>query len=451
MAELENVEQDVFTESPPIVDIEVLEAAKENIQPLASGRRVTTLSAILTTPLAQRDVQLNSARKRHRLNVEVALQDEDDDPLEAYVRFVNWTVENYPQGQSAESGLLELLEEATRVLKDDRGGIWRGELKYLKLWVLYASFVEKQAMIYRFLLANDIGTNHAILYEEYAAALERQGRRSDADSVFLLGIARQAQPIDHLQSKHTEFQKRMMSSIAMPPPPVPEPSTRRTALGVTASSSSGPLGRGYASSSSQGDVFGSGPRTASNSRLQIFVDPTGSEPQEESRMSYPDIGTRKSRVKENVPEVQKAAGTTLKNAGRARRVASGSSSLVTSTGSTSKIVPYRDPGPAEFAEEESMSAPLTAKLPPKTPARIATVVPFRDPDCPDGGVPCTPRFTPFRDEPETPGTSMGLAAPETVMKPKVAGKGTVVLSEAEALRKDPLKNYSAEECHLVDD
>ena len=171
-----HMEQDVFTESPPIVDIEVLEAAKENIQPLASGRRVTTLSAILTTPHAQRDAQLNSARKRHRLNVEVALQDEDDDPLEAYVRFVNWTVENYPQGQSAESGLLELLEEGTRVLKDDRDGIWRGELKYLKLWVLYASFVEKQTMIYRFLLANNIGTNHALLYEEYAAILERQGQ-----------------------------------------------------------------------------------------------------------------------------------------------------------------------------------------------------------------------------------------------------------------------------------
>ena len=220
-------------------------------------------------------------------------------------------------------------------------------------------------------------------------------RKSDADSVFLLGIARQAQPLDHLQSKHTEFQKRMMSSLTMPPPPVPQPSARRTALGGTASSSSAPLGLGRAPSSSQGDVFGSGSRTASNSRLQIFVDPTGSEPQEESPMSYPDIGTRKSRVKENVPEVQKASGTTLKNAGRARRVASGSSAL--GMGSTSKIVPYRDP-PGEFAAEESTSALLTTKLPPKTPARNATVVPFRDQDCPEGGVPGTPRFTPFRDE-----------------------------------------------------
>lgn len=46
---------------------------------------------------------------------------------------------------------------------------------------------------------------------------------------------------------------------------------------------------------------------------------------------------------------------------------------------------------------------------------------------------------------------MGLVAPETVMKPKVAGKGIAVLSEAEALRKDPLKNYFTDECHLVDD
>lgn len=46
---------------------------------------------------------------------------------------------------------------------------------------------------------------------------------------------------------------------------------------------------------------------------------------------------------------------------------------------------------------------------------------------------------------------MTLGAPETVMKPKGAGKGIAVLSEAEALRKDPLKNYSVDECQMVDD
>jgi hypothetical protein len=45
--------------------------------------------------------------------------------------------------------------------------------------------------------------------------------------------------------------------------------------------------------------------------------------------------------------------------------------------------------------------------------------------------------------------STATLAPETVMKPKTVG-GPVVGSEAEALRKDPLKNYSTEECPRVD-
>lgn len=65
-------------------------------------------------PHAQRESKLTATRNRLRINVEIALEDEDDDPLEAYCRLVNWTVESYPQGHSAGSGLVELLEEATR-------------------------------------------------------------------------------------------------------------------------------------------------------------------------------------------------------------------------------------------------------------------------------------------------------------------------------------------------
>lgn len=167
---------DVFDEPPVIVDGDLLEAAKENIQPLAKGRRVTTLASVLSTPHAQRESRLSSARSRHRINVEVALEDEDDDALDAYARFVDWTIENYPQGHSAESGLLELLEEATRILKDHGGGKWRGDIRYLKLWVLYANYVEKPAVIYRFCVVNEIGTSHTLLYEEYATVLERANR-----------------------------------------------------------------------------------------------------------------------------------------------------------------------------------------------------------------------------------------------------------------------------------
>ncbi|KAJ7760787.1 Mad3/BUB1 homology region 1-domain-containing protein [Mycena olivaceomarginata] len=272
--------EDVFSDAPNIVDCDVLEAAKENVQPLATGRRATALSAILSTPHAQRESKLAATRNRLRINVELALEDEEDDPLEAYCRLVNWT----------NPALLELLEEATRVLKDNRDGKWRGEIKYLKLWLLYASFVEKPTIIYSFLIANEIGTAFAILYEELAAVMERDGRRKEADDAYLLGIARRASPLEHLKARHADFQKRMMCAAALPAAPCP--------------------GRFRYSW-----IRRRNPPTAAGN-------------------AFPDVGTRKTRVKENVPEAKKMAGSTLRQPGKTRRTAPGAAA-------TSSFVPYK--------------------------------------------------------------------------------------------------------------
>ncbi|KAG6867065.1 hypothetical protein C0993_007110, partial [Termitomyces sp. T159_Od127] len=169
---------------PAIVDCDLLEAAKENVQPLGTGRRVTALSTVLATPHAQRDAVLAAQRRRLREDVVRALGADADadgssshapDALEAYTRLVTWTLEHYPQGPSVDSGLLELLEEATRVLLHHGGGRWRGAPRYLRLWLLYAGFVDRPTVVYRFLLANEVGTGSALLYEEWAAVLERDG------------------------------------------------------------------------------------------------------------------------------------------------------------------------------------------------------------------------------------------------------------------------------------
>ncbi|KAF8155886.1 Mad3/BUB1 homology region 1-domain-containing protein [Crassisporium funariophilum] len=426
-----------------IVDCDVLEAAKENVQPLATGRRVTALSAILSTPHALREAKLSATRNRLRINVALALDDDDEgDPLEAYCRLVYWTVENYPQGHSAESGLLELLEEATRVLKDDRGGKWRGDIKYLKLWLLYASYVERPTIIYKFLIANDIGTDCALLYEEHAAVLERDGRRKEADETYALGIARKASPLDHLESRYSDFQKRMMSNMSLPAPEMAASSSSqvpRQALATTASSL--PAASSRTSSSRAGITSTSRiPSSSSNSRIQIFVDPSGSEAHaaEASTNAWDDIGTRKTRIKENVPETKKLVGTTLKQAGRSKRIASSSSTSATASSSGSKIIPFRDPAPGDVMP------------PPPVPMKKADVyargfVPFVD-GAQDSaaGVPDVTKFTPFQDESAVTSTPIAiLPIEDSVMKIKKADQTAPALtSEAEALRKDPLKNYS---------
>ncbi|KAJ7064726.1 other/BUB protein kinase [Mycena amicta] len=361
-------EFDVFTDGPAIVDFDVLEASKENVQPLASGRRVTALSAILSTPHAQRESKLAATRNRLRINVELALEDDEDDPLEAYWRLVNWTLDNYPQGQSNESGLLELLEEATRVLKDHRGGIWRQEMKYLKLWLLYASFVEKPTVIHNFLIANEIGTEFALLYEEHASVLDRDGRRKEADDAYLLGIARRASPLEHLKARHADFQKRMMLSAALPASP---PSTvevaapKRTALATTSAAPG-------ASLPARPTTVGTRTQRApsSNARFQVFEDPT-SESADADGNAWPDLGTRKTRVKENVPGTKKMAGSTLRQPGKSRRLASGAST-------TSSIIPYVD------TEEDLMPPPSL----PGSSKQACDAIPQ---------TPATPKFVPFQD------------------------------------------------------
>ena len=113
-------------------------------------------------------------RQRFRAQLETALREEDD-PLAVYDQFVQWTLKNYGDN-NPNSGLLELLEQATGQFKEDP--LYRTDLRYLKLWSLYASQVDrpKAIAVYAYLLANDIGTSYSILYEGYASFLEADGR-----------------------------------------------------------------------------------------------------------------------------------------------------------------------------------------------------------------------------------------------------------------------------------
>lgn len=69
--------------------------------------------------------------------------------------------------------------------------------------------------------------------------------------------------------------------------------------------------------------------------MPVFVDPSGEAEQEAAAAPWAELGTRKSRIKENVPEVSKASGTTLKQSGRSTRAATAARG--------SQIAIFRDP------------------------------------------------------------------------------------------------------------
>lgn len=279
--------------------------------------------------------------------------------------------------------------------------------------------------------------------------------------MYLLGIARKAQPLDRLHAKHRDFQKRMVLRPAPAAPPSPPPATSAPARPVLGDASR-PAPRATAVSPPPPDVFAvqdTARRPAPNARMPVFVDPAGAASTAAAAPGpWADVGTRVSRVKENVKAVGTLKGATLKQKG----VVGGG------TRAAPAFAVFRDEGDAGDGE---MPPPKATKKAPASRAKGA-VVPFVDDDA-ETSVPATPTpaFTVFRDEVSlvesldcgmldlltrhlqtaTPdSTPFSPAVTDSVMKAKRVVSGSLggeveASTEAEALRRDPLKNYPLED------
>lgn len=294
-----------------VVDADLILQHKENIQPLASGRRATALAGSLSVTPKQKDNRLITERAQLEEEVELAV-DNDDDPLATWIRYVDWTVDNYPQGVSAESGLLELLERATRLFASDPR--YKNDMRYLKLWIHYASYVDHPIKIFSYLNTNEIGTAYALFYEEYCNALERSGRRDEAIEMYDIGIARKAHPLARLQARKRDFSVRMMSSSL---PPVESSQLSSSQSGRSALAERKPKvpiprenaeNRNPTLSSSRGS---SQSRSVGNNRgaFQIYTEGDG---ESSSGNAWTDLETRDAHRKENYRGAVAAQGEVLK-------------------------------------------------------------------------------------------------------------------------------------------
>jgi hypothetical protein len=161
---------------PVVVDGDLLEKTKENIVPARDGRSATAISQLFSIPRSQRVKELAAAHAHYKQLIADSQGEDifDGDPLEPYYQYIKWITDNYPSGSSSESGLLCILEEATR--KFCEAPVYKNDRKYVHLWMEYANLVEQSDRVYAFMIANDIGTNWPQTYEEYALVLERNGK-----------------------------------------------------------------------------------------------------------------------------------------------------------------------------------------------------------------------------------------------------------------------------------
>ncbi|KAI9228494.1 MAG: Mad3/BUB1 homology region 1-domain-containing protein, partial [Piptocephalis tieghemiana] len=306
-----------------VTPVAAIESQKENIIPLPQGRSASQLSHILQSPSSTRHAQLLQRHAHFQRLIDHHSADLDD-PLEIHCRYVRWIQENYPQGQSAESNLLPVLERLTRSFKSDRR--YKNDPRYIRCWILYAQNISNPNLVFEYMLANDLGQDLAIYYEEYSIHLEETGRIQKADELYRVGIERHVEPLARLRRRYKEFLLRHANSpedaiIRPHGPQVPlrdlpssSPTTtsqiRRVPLGI-------PMGDGQSVEANRapgttGAGLGrrpkppSGTHTAASSSsrnnipLTIYSDGDRSPSQRRDVPSpWVDLGTRDSRRREN--------------------------------------------------------------------------------------------------------------------------------------------------------
>lgn len=306
--------------SDDLIDFEVIENQKENIQSLPSGRSAKALAQLYTPPLSSTSRQTPSpsqlqdahSEKRQEFEAELQAIDDSDDPLDVYDRYVKWTLETYPSAQNTpQSQLCPLLERATKAFQSSSH--YKNDPRYLKIWLHYIRlFSDTPRETFAYLARHEIGDKLALYYEEFAAWLETAGRWTQAEEVYSMGIDKEARPVERLVRKYGEFQHRFESQPQdVTQPASPALPTVRPALAAKldpfATTPTDPQAPGRAQ-------MGGGSSKPGKSKLAIFSDGDAPPKPNSSRPSkgWDSIGSLADRKKENTPEARSWAGETLK-------------------------------------------------------------------------------------------------------------------------------------------
>lgn len=170
--------------------------------------------------------------------------------------------------------------------------------------------------------SREIGTKHALFYEEWATALEGLGRcvprlfqwqtlmvsKKQADGIYQLGIHRKAAPLERLKSRHAAYRQRIMVPLGMDIPedaPVsaaPRLASRAPRLGPSTGSLAGAVQLAPSTRVA---------RPHNGSKMEIFSDTAAGGGEDEPAGPWEEFGTRDGRRKENTLEAKPWAGETM--------------------------------------------------------------------------------------------------------------------------------------------
>jgi hypothetical protein len=179
------------------IDCCVIEASKENLQPLKKGRNVVQLAEALKNvtekPFAMSEEYIKSNRDKFEANIH---NYSGKDPLVPWLQYIGWTQETFVGG-GKKSQLIPLLEKCTKAFQKDN--IYKNDIRYLKVWITYADCIADPEDVFNFLTNNGIGLMLALFYQAWALVYQAKQKFGNAEKIISRGIEVGAQPIQSLK------------------------------------------------------------------------------------------------------------------------------------------------------------------------------------------------------------------------------------------------------------
>ena len=191
------------TNDQNVVDEFGWEKTKENFKPRAKGRDVKKLNALSDN--ASHLTALKEKQKMQRDAFEHAIATyEGEHPIKPWLKYIKWAETEFP---SSSAVAMPLYERCTRAFFQNEQ--YRNNVKYLTVWLKYADELDDSSEVFRFLYANKIGEERSFFYIAWALVEEEKKRYSLADKIYARGLALGAKPEDVLETRHTQFKRRM--------------------------------------------------------------------------------------------------------------------------------------------------------------------------------------------------------------------------------------------------
>lgn len=181
------------------------ELSKENVRLLPGGRSAAAINDAFQKQEAT-DCAEQLRRQKIAFETEIRLYS-GEDPLDVWDRYVNWTVQMFPQ-EGKGSCLSELLEQVIDRFKDE--AIYQNDMRFVGHCLKFASSLQEPIDLYNYMYSVGIGKNLARFYISWATEYEMQENYKQASEVITNGIQQNAQPLDKLHC----YQRQLDSCLA---------------------------------------------------------------------------------------------------------------------------------------------------------------------------------------------------------------------------------------------